>query len=534
MRADGAWIHPALLACAALAAAAAGLLAAWFERAVAARLQGRRGPPLLQPLRDIRKLLGKETLVPEGANRLVFALAPLAALAAASLAAAVLLATVLWQNGLLPSHLGLSAHGPAGDLIVVAALLAVPPMALAAGASASNNPFASLGAGRAVRLTVAAELPMLLALTAALVAASSAERRRAAELERQIDARTVPGSPLRSGPGSVGVLAPAVPLRLDRMLELRGAGPESPARYLGRSAAAAASERLTARHAAFQAERERNAQRMARLADNQRPAAVDRVQEELARARAWDAELERRLLALDYERSRLWLGAIQEASARDPGLPRDLYAADQRHLRSLVRGHWATMQLWELAGKDAPQGMICKPDGALSFDGAALGRATEASGTVRLFELLAMGLAAAAALAWALVRLGSAPFDCAEAGSELAGGVFAEYGGPLLAAWRLCRAMLLVVLPVFVAIVFLGGFRCVPPGASGLAIAGEAALSAARFGGVLLALALVRALSPRARVDQALRMLLGPVTLAAVLALAAALAARFALPGGTV
>ena len=49
-----------------------GLVASWIDRKVTARVQYRVGPPILQPLIDIAKLLGKETLVPAGASKTVF------------------------------------------------------------------------------------------------------------------------------------------------------------------------------------------------------------------------------------------------------------------------------------------------------------------------------------------------------------------------------------------------------------------------------------------------------------------------------
>lgn len=42
----------------------AGLVWSWVDRKVTARVQYRVGPPLMQPVYDIAKLLAKETLVP--------------------------------------------------------------------------------------------------------------------------------------------------------------------------------------------------------------------------------------------------------------------------------------------------------------------------------------------------------------------------------------------------------------------------------------------------------------------------------------
>ena len=51
---------------------AVGLYACWVVRKVTALIHHRIGPPVLQPLYDVLKLLGKETLIPEAANKAVF------------------------------------------------------------------------------------------------------------------------------------------------------------------------------------------------------------------------------------------------------------------------------------------------------------------------------------------------------------------------------------------------------------------------------------------------------------------------------
>ena len=57
-----------------LLTAVIGLLASWIDRKVTARVQYRVGPPILQPLIDIVKLLGKETLIPVNASKITFLL----------------------------------------------------------------------------------------------------------------------------------------------------------------------------------------------------------------------------------------------------------------------------------------------------------------------------------------------------------------------------------------------------------------------------------------------------------------------------
>ncbi len=61
--------------------AAAGLLTSWFDRKLTARVQMRKGPPLLQPFYDVAKLMIKETCVPIGTPTWFFLSAPLIGLA---------------------------------------------------------------------------------------------------------------------------------------------------------------------------------------------------------------------------------------------------------------------------------------------------------------------------------------------------------------------------------------------------------------------------------------------------------------------
>lgn len=130
-----------------------GLLASWIDRKVTARVQYRVGPPLLQPLIDIIKLLGKETLIPAGASKITFLMAPII-----GLASVILVSTVLWINNINQSNTFL------GDLIVVLYLLTIPSMSIIMGGFASRNPLASLGASREMKLVLGYELPFVLAV----------------------------------------------------------------------------------------------------------------------------------------------------------------------------------------------------------------------------------------------------------------------------------------------------------------------------------------------------------------------------------
>ncbi|MFH0948800.1 MAG: complex I subunit 1 family protein [Elusimicrobiota bacterium] len=136
--------------------AAAGMVVSWIDRKVTARVQWRQGPPFFQPLYDFVKLLGKETIVPASANKIVFLLTPLFAIASTTLAS-----FVLWKAIINPSA---SGGLVVGDLIVVIYLLAVTPIAVILGASASGNPIASLAASREMKLYLAYELPFIFSI----------------------------------------------------------------------------------------------------------------------------------------------------------------------------------------------------------------------------------------------------------------------------------------------------------------------------------------------------------------------------------
>lgn len=136
-----------------LLTAVIGLLASWIDRKVTARVQYRVGPPLLQPLIDIVKLLGKEMLVPAGASKVTFMMAPLV-----GLASVILVSTLLWINNINPDKTFI------GDLIVVVYLLTIPSVSIIMGGFASRNPLASLGASREMKLILGYELPFLLAI----------------------------------------------------------------------------------------------------------------------------------------------------------------------------------------------------------------------------------------------------------------------------------------------------------------------------------------------------------------------------------
>ncbi|MBI4972558.1 MAG: NADH-quinone oxidoreductase subunit H [Candidatus Omnitrophica bacterium] len=145
-----------------LFSAAIGLISGWVDRKVTARIQWRVGPPWYQNFVDIIKLLGKETIVPEGA-KWTFLFSPYF-----GLLGAVLAATILGQAAISPQESFL------GDLIVVLYLLVIPAIALIIAASSSGNPLASVGASREMKLVLGYELPFILSVIAIIIKSQGA------------------------------------------------------------------------------------------------------------------------------------------------------------------------------------------------------------------------------------------------------------------------------------------------------------------------------------------------------------------------
>jgi NADH-quinone oxidoreductase subunit H len=147
-----------------LFALAVGLLLKGVDRRVAARLQRRVGPPLLQPVFDLVKLSRKRIFVPDSACRPIFLAAPVIGTAAMLLAAALVPIPGVYQ----PDPL-------LGDLFVLFYLLAVPAVVLMLAGSASGSPFGAIGFSREMMLMLAYEGPIVLVIAAVALRTGQAE-----------------------------------------------------------------------------------------------------------------------------------------------------------------------------------------------------------------------------------------------------------------------------------------------------------------------------------------------------------------------
>jgi len=131
----------------------------WFDRKITARVQFRKGPPLLQPFYDFFKLLlVKETILPRNGSPLIFLIAPVFSVFGATMAGVFIL---------LP--LFNITTGFRGDLLVIFYLLTIPSFSYIIGSLASGNPLAAVGGSREMKLILSYELTFLLVISGVIM-----------------------------------------------------------------------------------------------------------------------------------------------------------------------------------------------------------------------------------------------------------------------------------------------------------------------------------------------------------------------------
>jgi len=108
-----------------------------------------------------------------------------------------------------------------------------------------------------------------------------------------------------------------------------------------------------------------------------------------------------------------------------------------------------------------------------------------------------------------LAKLCYLPFDIPEAESEIIGGTLAEYSGALLAVFKVTNAMMLLILPLFLITLFVGGIDV--NSVKGIL------LLIFKYLIILFLVIVVKSTHPRLRIDQAFKFFLGPVTGLAVI-----------------
>lgn len=144
------------------------ILLVWVERKVVARFQDRLGPNrlgpfgLIQPIADVIKLLIKEDITPIGADKFIYNLAPVMALATVLLLWAVM--------PFAPTIVGTDLN--VGVLYIVA-IGALGTLGILMAGWGSKNKYALMGAVRTVAQMVSYEVPMVISLMVPVLLARS-------------------------------------------------------------------------------------------------------------------------------------------------------------------------------------------------------------------------------------------------------------------------------------------------------------------------------------------------------------------------
>jgi formate hydrogenlyase subunit 4 len=132
-----------------------------YVRWLKARLQGRRGAPVVQPYRELRKTLGKGMVIADSASW-IFHVAP-AVVVAATVAAAALVPVVSANQ----------AGDQLGDLFALMALLILGTIFLALGGLDPGTAFGGMGSSREMTVAALTEPTLAIAILALALTAGS-------------------------------------------------------------------------------------------------------------------------------------------------------------------------------------------------------------------------------------------------------------------------------------------------------------------------------------------------------------------------
>jgi NADH-quinone oxidoreductase subunit H len=124
-----------------------------IDRKLVAHMQARVGPPIVQPFRDVGKLLMKESIIPDNSLSWLFRAAPIICLVGSAIL--FLYIPVFGQKALLENF---------GDAIVLLYLLVIPSLALVVAGFASSSPYATVGAQREMVIMMSYEFPLAMAI----------------------------------------------------------------------------------------------------------------------------------------------------------------------------------------------------------------------------------------------------------------------------------------------------------------------------------------------------------------------------------
>ncbi|MGH7361910.1 MAG: NADH-quinone oxidoreductase subunit NuoH, partial [Candidatus Methylomirabilales bacterium] len=160
----------------------AAMFLIWWERKISAHIQARFGPMRVggwhgwaQSIADGIKLLLKEDIIPRGADRAVFILAPMVVFASA-LAAYVVLP---FGPGLIVKDLNIG-------ILYIIAISSLTVLGIIMAGWSSNNKYATLGAMRSAAQTISYEVPLVVSLLGPIILAQSLSMTKIVEAQRHL------------------------------------------------------------------------------------------------------------------------------------------------------------------------------------------------------------------------------------------------------------------------------------------------------------------------------------------------------------
>jgi NADH-quinone oxidoreductase subunit H len=145
------------------------ILMGWVERKLTAKIQLRTGPMyagrvegILQNVADFFKLLFKELIIPEQADKVAFVAVPFALMAVAGA-----------LISLVPLSPTIYIANPSVGVILAFAILGFTPLVVLIAGWASNSKYSFLGGLRALHQMVAYEIPLILSLVGVVLLSGS-------------------------------------------------------------------------------------------------------------------------------------------------------------------------------------------------------------------------------------------------------------------------------------------------------------------------------------------------------------------------
>jgi NADH-quinone oxidoreductase subunit H len=144
------------------------VFAVYGERKISAFIQSRYGPMevgpkgILQTVADLLKMLQKENIVPEKADRFLFQIAPI-----------VIFGAIFTGYAVLPLTYGLDGSGIGAGVFFLLAVVSLDVLGVLMAGWSSNNKFSLFGAMRSVAQIVSYEIPLGLSVLCVVMIAQS-------------------------------------------------------------------------------------------------------------------------------------------------------------------------------------------------------------------------------------------------------------------------------------------------------------------------------------------------------------------------